>query len=73
MGPFSQFWDKNDFPENPALSRTTPNEFLAPCHISEKTNDTIPRKRLDRTTDGRKDEQTLFYRMLPATAGDPKN
>ena len=42
-----------------------------------KTNDTIPRKRLeDRRTEGQKDgwkdgwkdRQTLFYRPLPATA-----
>ena len=39
------------FPENPALSRTTSYGFLAPCQNSEKTNDTIPRKRLDGRTD----------------------
>ena len=55
LGPFSQFWGKKIFPENPALSRTTSYEFLATCQISEKTNDTIPRKRLDRRTEGRTD------------------
>ena len=39
LGPFSQFWGKKKFPENMALSRTTSYEFLAPCQISEKTND----------------------------------
>ena len=44
---------KKNFPENLALSRTNSYGFLAPCKISEKTNDTIPRKCLDRMTDGR--------------------
>ena len=64
---FPNFGAKKNFTENPALSRTTSYEFLAPCQISEKTNYTIPRKRLD----GRKDGQTLFYRTLPATARGP--
>ena len=42
-----------------------------------KINDTIQRKRPDRGKDGRTDRrtdgQTLFYRILPATAGGPKN
>ena len=50
---FPNFGAKKIFPENPALSRTTSYEFLATCQISEKTNDTIPRKRLDRRTDRR--------------------
>ena len=53
LGPFSQFWGKV-FPENPALSRTISYEFPAPGQISEKTKDTIPRKRLNRRTDGRR-------------------
>ena len=64
------FWEEN-LPENPALSRTTSHGILAPCQISEKTNDTIPRKSLGRRKDGRtdrqKDEQTLFYRTVQAT------
>ena len=44
---------KKKFPENLALSCTTSYDFIAPCQISEKTNDTIPRKRLDRRTDRR--------------------
>ena len=43
---------KRIFLENPGLSRTS-YRFLAPCQNLEKTNDTIPRKRLDRSTDGR--------------------
>ena len=46
------------FSENLALSCTTSYEFLAPCQISEKTKDTISRKRLDRRTDGRTEERT---------------
>ena len=38
----------------------------------EKTNHTIPRKRLDRRTEGQKDGQTLFHRTLPANDGGPK-
>ena len=55
--------------QNAALSRTTSYKFLAPCQISEKPNDTIPRKRLDRRTEGRTD----FYRTLPDTTGGPIN
>ena len=52
------FWPilgKKNFPENLALSGTTSCDFLALCQISEKTNDAIPRKRLDRRTEGRTD------------------
>ena len=63
------FWSKKHFLENPALSRTTSYRFLAPCQNLEKTNNTIPRKLPDR----RKDGQTLFHEILPATAGVPKN
>ena len=51
LGPFPQF--SKHFLENLALSRTTSHGFLALCQISEKTNDTIPRKCLERRTDGR--------------------
>ena len=68
---FPNFWDKKIIQENPTLSHTT----LAPYKNLEKTNDAIPRKRLDRRTDGRtdgwKDRQTLFHRTLPATARGP--
>ena len=44
--------------ENPALSRTTSHGILAPCQISEKTNDTIPRKSLGRRrTEGQTDRR----------------
>ena len=52
---FPIFGAKNFFLENPALSRTTSYGFLASCQNLEKTNNTIPRKRLDRWKDGRKD------------------
>ena len=66
LGLFSQFWGKKFFfSENLALSRTTSYEFLAPCQISEKTNDTIPRKRLDRRTDGRMEGQKNGQTLPP--------
>ena len=72
---FPIFWAKNFFLENLALSRTTSYGFLVSCQNLEKTNNTIPRKRLDRRTegqkDGRKDRQTLLHRTLPANAGGP--
>ena len=59
FGTFPQFSGKKVFfLENPALSRTTPKEFLAPFQISEKTYHTIPRKCLDRRTDGRTEGRT---------------
>ena len=74
FGPFSQFFGKKIFlSENPALSCTTSYEFLAPCQISVKTYDTIPRKYLDkRMMEERKDGQTLFHWTLPATAVGPE-
>ena len=58
FGPFSQFLgQKNFFLENAALSHTTSYGFLAPCQNLEKTNYTIPRKRLDRRKDGWKDRR----------------
>ena len=64
------------FHENPAPPRTALYGFLAPFQNLQKTNDRILRKCLDRKkdgrTEGRKGEQTLFVRTLPATAGGPK-
>ena len=61
----SHFWSifpnlgaKKIFLENPALSRTTSDGFLAPCQNLEKTNHSIPRKHLDRWKDGQKDRRT---------------
>ena len=48
---FPIFWAKKFSLENPALSHTTPYEFLTPCQNSEKVNDTIQRKHLDRQKD----------------------
>ena len=39
----------------------------------KKTNDATPRKCTEGQTEGWKDGQTLFYRTLPATVGDPKS
>lgn len=48
---------KRFFPENLALSHTTPGEILATCQNLEKTTDTFPRKpRTDRRTNGRMEE-----------------
>ena len=78
FGPiFPILGTKKIFLKNQALSRTTTHGILAPCQISEKTNDTIPRKRLDRRidgkVDGRKDGWTPLHRTLPVTAGRPIN
>ena len=43
------------FLENPALSRTTSHGFLASCQNLAKTNDTIPRKSLEKQMEGRAD------------------
>ena len=64
---FANFWGKNIFSRNPALTSTTSYGFLAPYQNLEKTNDNIPRKQME----GWKDGQTIFYRTLPATAGGP--
>ena len=59
LGSFSKFWGKQIFfSENPALSRTTSYDFLAPCQLSEKTYDTIPRKYLDKRIDGTTEGRT---------------
>ena len=64
---FPNFGAKKFFPENLALPGTTSYGFLALCQNSEKTNDTIPRKRLDRRMDGRTDRPyfTGTFRLLP--------
>ena len=46
------------FPKNRALSHTTIYKPLTPCCISEKTNEPIPRKLMDRWKDGRMDGWT---------------
>ena len=58
---------------NLPLPHVTSYGFLASCQNLEKTNDTIPRKCLDRgkdrPKDGQKDKQTLFHRTLPPPPG----
>ena len=75
-GPFFQILGQNFFSsENQAMSRITSYGLLASCQNAEKTNNTIPRKCLDRRTDGKtegqNDGQTLFHSNPPATAGGP--
>ena len=41
--------------------------------FQEKTNDTIPDRQKDRRTEGQKDRQTLFHKILPAKTRGPKN
>ena len=54
-----------------AYKKSASYGFLTPCLNLEKTNDLIPRKRLERRTDGWKDRQTLFHRTLLASAVGP--
>ena len=71
---FAHFWPifpifgaKKIFPEYPALPRTTSHGILAPCQISEKANDAIPRKRLDKWTNGKTDRPYFIgsFRLPP--------
>ena len=55
---FPNFGVKKILSEIPALSCTISCEFLAPCQISEKSIDAIPRKTLGRKTDGRTEGRT---------------
>ena len=74
---FPIFWAKRFFFKNPDLPHTTRQEPLTPCWVSEKTNEPIQRKLLDRRaegwkdrkTKGRTDGRTLIHKTLPATAG----
>ena len=52
---FPIFGAKKIFPENSVLPCATSHGILAPCQISEKANDAIPRKRLDKWTNGKTD------------------
>ena len=64
---FPNFEAKKIFPRNPAWSCSTLYEFLAPCQISENTNDTISWKCLDRRTDWRTVRPYFIgpFRLLP--------
>ena len=64
-------WDF--FPKNPALSHTTIYGPQTPCQVSQKTNEPIPTKLMDRLKEGWKDRQTLFYRPLLAEVKGPIN
>ena len=65
---FLHFWGKETFFKKIWLSGTTKHGPLTPCRVSEKTNDQIPRKLLDRRTEGWTDPNSWD----PATAGGPK-
>ena len=72
FGPFSQFLSKINFS---GKSGSVTYNFIWISSIMpklKKTNDTIPRKHLDRRTDGKMDGQTLFYSTLPAAIRGPK-
>ena len=71
MAYFPDFDGKKIFPENPPLSRKTSYGFLALCQNSQKK--LMIQFQENAWTEERKDEQTLFYRALPATAGGPIN
>ena len=58
------FRSKKVFPRN----RIVMPGFLAPCQNSEKFNDLISRKQLDRCQTLDKDRQTLFHKILSAAA-----
>ena len=45
--------------------------FLTPYQNLEKTNDTVPRKRLTRQTDQQRDKQALIYTTLLAATWSP--
>ena len=70
---FPHFLCKKKSCQKSALSRIIRHGPLTPCRVSEKTNEPIPRKLLDRMTEGRKDGQTLIHRTLLAMAGGPKS
>ena len=73
FGLFSPFFGQKKYFQKSALSRIIRHGPLTPCRVSEKTNEPIPRKLLDRRTEGRKDGQTLIHRTLLAMAGGPKS
>ena len=61
---FPNIWGKTCFLKNPALSCTTPDEFLAPSQNLEKTKTKIPRKHLNRRMDRRTD-RPYFIELFP--------
>ena len=76
LGLFSKFWGKKNFSQKIRLCHTQLHmSFQHHAKFQKKTNDTIPRKpldrRMDRRTEGRKYGQILFQRTLRATARGP--
>ena len=66
---FCSFWREKIFQKNPGLACTTRYKFLAPCQNLEKINDPIPRKWIDRQTNGVTKVQALFHRTLLVNTG----
>ena len=79
MGQFLNIFARwGFFPKNPALSHATIHGPLTLCKVSEKKNRRANPKKTDgRRKRRRKDgirtdgQKNLFYRTLPAKAGDP--
>ena len=57
LGHFWSFLPDGDFFQKIWLSHTTIYGPLTPCCVSEKTNEPIPRKPMDRWKDGQNDSQ----------------
>ena len=69
---FPIFGAKRFFLRNPALSHRKKHGPLTSCWVSQKTNESIPRKlpdgRTERWKDGKTERRTLIHRTLPTTA-----
>ena len=68
--------EKNLSQENLNMSCTTSFRFLAPCQTLQKTDNTIPRKYLDKQKDGRTDgrmDRTHFIGPFQPPLGVEKN
>ena len=63
FGPFLTIF--GHFCSKIRLSHTTICEPLTPCQVSEKTNEPIPRKLMDRRKDGRKDRPYFIGPFRP--------
>ena len=67
--PFSVIFARwGFFPKIPALSHITRYGPLTPCSISEKTNEAILRKLMDRRKDGRTDRPYFIGPFRPRRA-----
>ena len=74
--PISQYLGQKQFFRKIRLcyaQLTTSYEFLAPCQNSEKTNDTIPRKRPNRRKDGKTGRPDSIIPFIPLFTWDTAN